>query len=110
VRDPSHVPDVLWRGLNAYNFFPMLSQDVPRHSLCESCSTCGRRFLGGVEGYSKGMQGTVHCPECTDSGKGGFFRVTGTRLGAGMSAAATQAAAAAMQAGVPAAQSPFSSR
>jgi hypothetical protein len=85
----------------------MLAQDVPRHSLWKTCSTCGKWFLGGVEGYSRGIQDTVHCPDCTDSGNGGFFRVTGSRLGAGLSGEAMQAQAAAMKAGVPHAQSPF---
>jgi hypothetical protein len=63
--------------------------------------------VGGVEGYSRGTHGTTHCAECSDSGKGGFFRVTGSRLGAGMSAAAMQAQAAAMAAGETQAASPF---
>jgi hypothetical protein len=107
ISDPSDAPDTLWRGLNAYNHCPMLAKDVPRHSLCEVCSTCGQRFVGGVEGYSRGNHGTIHCPECSDSGRGGFFRVTGSRLSAAMPAAAMQAQAAAMAAGETQAMSPF---
>ncbi|WIA21187.1 hypothetical protein OEZ85_000436 [Tetradesmus obliquus] len=107
VSDPSDAPDMLWRGLNAYNRCPLLAKDVPRHSLCEACASCGRRFLGGVEGYSRGTAGSLHCADCSDSGRGGVFRVTGSRLGAAMPAAGVQAQAAAFAAGEARARSPF---
>ena len=31
--EPSKLPGMLWGGLNPYNFYPLLSKDVPRHSL-----------------------------------------------------------------------------
>jgi hypothetical protein len=31
-------PDMMWRGLNPYNFCPMLEKDVLKHSLCETCA------------------------------------------------------------------------
>lgn len=107
VSDTSDAPDMLWRGLNAYNHCPLLAKDVPRHSLCEACASCGRRFLGGVEGYSSGTAGSLYCADCSDSGRGGFFCVTGSRLGAAMPAAGVQAQAAAFAAGEARARSPF---
>jgi len=35
--DPQRCADKLWRGLNSYNFYPLLSKDVPRHARCEAC-------------------------------------------------------------------------
>lgn len=51
-KEPSRLPDMLWRGLNPYNFYPLLSKDVPRHSLCDTCSKCRKKFLSGLEGCS----------------------------------------------------------
>lgn len=61
--DPIRVADKLWRGLNAYNIYPMLSKDVPRHSLCDTCSKCKKKFISGVEGSTHSRDG-VSCPRC----------------------------------------------
>jgi len=59
-------PDRLWRGLNPYNFTPLLSKDVPRHLLCNRCDNCKKKFMSGLEAYStKGYQ--YFCEECTDA-------------------------------------------
>jgi hypothetical protein len=58
------VSDMLWRGLNPYNFYPMLARDVPRHSLCDSCDGCGKKFVAGLEGSSFGPGGYT-CLGCT---------------------------------------------
>lgn len=60
---PGDVADMLWRGLNSYNFAPLLSKDVPRHSRCEQCVTCKQRFMLGVEGGSINDKGKV-CLKC----------------------------------------------
>lgn len=44
------IADTLWRGLNSYNFCPLLSKDVPRHARCETCPKCHKKFISGVEG------------------------------------------------------------
>jgi dihydroorotase len=60
----SGLPDKLWRGLNPYNFCPLLSKDVPRHSLCETCQKCRKKFMSGLEGSSYGPEG-VTCIKCS---------------------------------------------
>ena len=62
------LADTLWRGLNAYNFIPLLARDVPRHSMCDRCSVCSGSFMCGVEGGGYSSKGTT-CPSC--SGMGG---------------------------------------
>lgn len=57
------MADALWRGLNPYNYTPLLSKDVPRHSLCDTCSQCGAKFISGVEGASFGGGG-ITCISC----------------------------------------------
>ncbi|PNH13007.1 hypothetical protein TSOC_000005 [Tetrabaena socialis] len=54
----------LWRGLNAYNFCPLLEADVPRHALCDTCNRCAKKFVSGVEGCSMGRDGMV-CLGCS---------------------------------------------
>lgn len=61
--DPTRVADKLWRGLNSYNIYPMLAKDVPRHSLCETCSKCQKKFISGVEGSTHSREG-ISCPRC----------------------------------------------
>jgi len=61
--------DMLWRGLNAYNFCPLLSKDVPKHSLCETCSKCNGKFISGIEGCMF-SGGGIQCTRC--SGPLGF--------------------------------------
>jgi hypothetical protein len=53
------VADKLWRGLNSYNFCPLLSEDVPRHSRCQTCPKCKKKFISG-------MEGSVSLPEHKD--------------------------------------------
>ncbi|GBF92203.1 hypothetical protein Rsub_05285 [Raphidocelis subcapitata] len=57
------LPDRLWRGLNAYNFCPLKSTDVPRHSRCDRCDGCQRLYMSGVEG-SAFSGGRSLCPRC----------------------------------------------
>jgi hypothetical protein len=57
------VPDVLWRGLNNYNHCPMLMDDVPRHSMCNTCAQCQTRFHSGLEGMAYNHVGVV-CHDC----------------------------------------------
>lgn len=61
--DVKNLPDRLWRGLNAYNYYPMLTKDVPRHSLCDTCDTCHQKYIGGEEGSMHSM-GKVNCLRC----------------------------------------------
>ena len=56
---------MLWRGLNSYNFCPLLSKDVPRHARCETCSACKKKFMMGMMGGSWGRNGLV-CMTCVD--------------------------------------------
>eukprot|EP01026_Neomeris_dumetosa_P063973 TRINITY_DN6075_c0_g1_i9.p3 TRINITY_DN6075_c0_g1~~TRINITY_DN6075_c0_g1_i9.p3 ORF type:complete len:338 (+),score=11.11 TRINITY_DN6075_c0_g1_i9:22-1035(+) len=57
-----YIADTLWRGLNAYNFYPLLSKNVPRHALCDTCGMCGRTFMTAMEGYSmRTIQGRYEC-------------------------------------------------
>jgi len=60
---PASVADKLWRGLNSYNIYPMLSQDVPKHSLCETCCKCHKKFISGAEGCSHSREG-ISCLRC----------------------------------------------
>lgn len=60
----SQLSDGLWRGLNPYNFYPLLSKDVPRHSLCDRCDKCQRKYISGVEGSSHG-RGMTTCLRCS---------------------------------------------
>lgn len=59
------LQDYLWRGLNAYNFTPLLERYVPKHSRygttsltcvvmvrCDRCSECGHLFYKSIEGGS----------------------------------------------------------
>jgi len=69
----SHGPDVadtLWRGLNPYNFYPMLATTVPRHSLCETCTKCHEKFISGLEGSSYSFPGGMTCLRCGSGGMG----------------------------------------
>ncbi|ORZ39622.1 hypothetical protein BCR44DRAFT_1458389 [Catenaria anguillulae PL171] len=43
--DPSEVADYLWRGNNGYNVTPLLTADVPRHSMCDTCGLCELEWL-----------------------------------------------------------------
>lgn len=61
--EPTRIPDMLWRGLNPYNFCPLLSRSVPRHSLCERCGRCNKLFISGMEGASFGVDGFT-CLRC----------------------------------------------
>ncbi len=56
----------LWFGLNSYNFCPLLTKDVPRHSLCHTCNGCGRKFIRGEEGCSYNDKGII-CLSCSRS-------------------------------------------
>ena len=73
---PGDVHDRLWCGLNPYNYYPLLTKDVPRHTLCDTCNTCARKFLLSVEGgqTSRGKEG-FKCLQCA----GAFMR--GGRVG-----------------------------
>jgi hypothetical protein len=62
--DVDRIPDKLWRGLNAHNFCPLLEKDVPRHSLCDTCAKCRRRFISSIEGYSVDSTMARICPGC----------------------------------------------
>jgi hypothetical protein len=57
------IPDKLWRGLNPYNFCPLLEARVPRHSMCEMCTKCGQKFMSGLEvcSYSSGGLSCARC-------------------------------------------------
>jgi hypothetical protein len=58
-------PGQLWDGLNAYNYMPLLSKDVPRHGLCHTCGACSRKFMLSLEGGSMSMRsGGFNCPAC----------------------------------------------
>lgn len=46
------VADTLWRGLNSYNFAPLLSKDVPRHARWDTCAKCHKKYISGMEGCS----------------------------------------------------------
>ncbi|KAI8463406.1 MAG: hypothetical protein J3K34DRAFT_444068 [Monoraphidium minutum] len=61
--------DLLWRGLNPYNFTPLLSKHVPRHALCDKCTHCGRLFIMGLEGgsSSRSTRGGFVCSNCVYS-------------------------------------------
>jgi hypothetical protein len=52
VRGSNGVADTLWRGLNSYNFAPLLSKDVPRHARCDTCAKCRKKYISGMEGCS----------------------------------------------------------
>ena len=54
------VADSLWRGLNPYNFCPLLARKVPKHSMCETCIKCGKKLMSGVEGSSYSSVGGVY--------------------------------------------------
>lgn len=55
--------DLLWRGLNPYNFYPLLSPDVPRHALCDICDSCHKPFISGMEGCTSSGRG-LECLRC----------------------------------------------
>ena len=59
------VADRLWRGLNSYNFCPLLVKDVPKHSLLDTCSTCKTYFMPGLESYSIAAFAGLECDSCT---------------------------------------------
>jgi hypothetical protein len=66
----SGVADKLWRGLNSYNFCPLLSEDVPRHSRCETCPKCKKKFISGMEGFcSMAEYDDLCCLRCVDYGR-----------------------------------------
>lgn len=67
---PDGVADMLWRGLNSYNFCPLLSKDVPRHARWETCTTCKKKFMMGVQGGSMGVNGQT-CLPCSTAAFGG---------------------------------------
>ncbi|ORZ39623.1 hypothetical protein BCR44DRAFT_52903 [Catenaria anguillulae PL171] len=50
--NPNEVADVLYRGLSMQNTTPLLSADVPRHSMCDTCGICKKSFMSGLEGFS----------------------------------------------------------
>lgn len=59
------LQDYLWYGLNPYNFYPLLSTDVPRHGLCSKCGVCGKSFLSGEEGSSRSHKAGAWVTSCT---------------------------------------------
>ena len=65
----TQMDDKLWRGLNPYNFCPLLSKDVPRHSLCATCAKCGKKFMSGLEGssmsFTKDQGMRLTCTNCS---------------------------------------------
>lgn len=64
-----HVGDRLWRGLNQFNFCPLLEESVPKHSLCDTCSACNKLFISGEEGCSiGGGSGGIRCGQCGAAG------------------------------------------
>ncbi|KAG2429347.1 hypothetical protein HXX76_011113 [Chlamydomonas incerta] len=60
----------LWLDLNTYNFCPLLEKDVPRHSLCSTCDSCGGKYVSRVEGSATTGQGTI-CTRCSEGLFGG---------------------------------------
>lgn len=73
---PDDIADMLWRGLNSYNFCPLLSKDVPRHARCETCSTCKKKFMMGVQGGSMNADGRA-CLSCAAAAFGPAFAGAG---------------------------------
>lgn len=69
--DPDDTADMLWRGLNSYNFCPLLSKDVPRHARCETCVKCSKKFMFGVQGGSVEVGGRK-CLDCSMMGMQGL--------------------------------------
>jgi hypothetical protein len=68
-------PDILWRGLNPYNFYPMLELNVPKHNLCETCQVCNKKYISGFEGFARIVKRGVHlmaCLDCRDQGDRGY--------------------------------------
>lgn len=58
---------MLWRGLNAYNYCPLLAKDVPRHARAQRCPVCRVLFIGGVQGSAFGAAGET-CTKCAGMG------------------------------------------
>lgn len=71
-----NVQDYLWRGLNAYNFAPLLERNVPKHARyahdddaviirCDKCVECGILFYAGIDGtLVRRGSGGKSCPTC----------------------------------------------
>ncbi|KAG2482939.1 hypothetical protein HYH03_018164 [Edaphochlamys debaryana] len=55
--------DRVWRGLNPYNYCPLLEADAPRHALCATCDACKGKFIPGAEGSVRGPRG-LRCLPC----------------------------------------------
>lgn len=63
----SGTADALWRGLNSYNFTPLLADTVPRNALCDVCTVCKKNFMSGLEGCSYAIELTgsgIKCLGC----------------------------------------------
>ncbi|KAJ3352393.1 hypothetical protein GGF32_003781 [Allomyces javanicus] len=60
--------DVLWRGLNAFNFYPLLDSGVPKHALCETCPKCNKPFMSSMEGCGYVKEGAPVCMKCPRDG------------------------------------------
>ncbi|KAJ3352399.1 hypothetical protein GGF32_003787 [Allomyces javanicus] len=60
------IPDALWRGLNGFNFYPLLEKDVPKHSLCETCAQCKKAFMSSMEANTISA-GEITCLSCAGS-------------------------------------------
>lgn len=56
--------DRLWRGLNPYNFYPLLSSSVQRHGICATCNLCRKKFLPGMEGCCHHHTHGLICNSC----------------------------------------------
>lgn len=62
VQSPG-TANALWRGLNSYNYAPLLADTVPRNALCAHCLTCDTNFMSSMEGSTSSSKGT-ECTRC----------------------------------------------
>lgn len=59
------MADILWRGLNPYNYYPLLSKDVPKHARCNKCPACSKLYFSGLQGSSWSRERGITCLECS---------------------------------------------
>ncbi|KNE66550.1 hypothetical protein AMAG_19594 [Allomyces macrogynus ATCC 38327] len=62
------IPDLLWRELNAFNFYPLLESDVPKHALCETCPKYNKPFMLSMDGCGYTKDGAPVCMTCPRDG------------------------------------------